>query len=260
MLIYKKCYKLQHMINIDDKILPSLGLSPMQAKVYLAALELGEATIQALSRKSGVNRSTIYTFIEELKTQGYILETRRKKRRIYSAIHPERLVEIQKSRVSELEGMLPELLAINNQSAKKPRVTYYEGKKGIEDIYADMLRDRKEILAYEDLDNLKAGLSESFFEYFPKERARRNIIISSISRDTPFARKFSKHNMGLLRKTRFISAAEFKTDINIYGNKVAMMNLRGKPPFCVLIEDHFLADTMRIIWQQLWDQLGATTE
>ena len=255
MLIHKKCYKLQHMLNIDEKILPSLGLSPMQAKVYLAALELGEGTIQALARKSGVNRSTIYTFIEELKTRGYILETRRNKRRVYSAIHPERLVEIQKKRVSELEGMLPELLAINNQSPKKPRVTYYDGEKGIEDVYADMLREKKEIFAYEDLDNLKAGLSEKFFEYFPKERARRNILIRSISRDTPYAREFSKHNLGLLRETKFISASEFRTDINIYGNKVALMNLRGKPQFCVLIEDGFIAASMRIIWQQLWDRL-----
>ena len=248
------------MINIDEKMLPSLGMSPMQAKVYLGALELGEGTIQALSRKSGVNRSTIYTFIEEFKARGYILETRRSKRRVYSAINPERLVEIQKSRVNELEEMLPELLAINNRSSKKPRVTYYEGSKGIENVYSDMLRQKKEIFAYEDLDNLKAGLSEKFFDFFPKERARRNIIIRSISRDTNFAREFSQHNIGLLRETKFISAPEFKTDINIYGNKVAMMNLRGKPPFCILIEDPLLSETMRITWRELWERLDKINE
>jgi hypothetical protein len=119
-----------------------------------------------------------------------------------------------------------------------------------------MLREKKEIVAYEDLDNLRAGLPERFFNHFPKERARKGILIRSISRDTPFAREFSKKNIGLLRETKFLPAGEFKTDINIYGDKVALMDLRGKPPMCVLIENPFLAATMRIVWTALWERLG----
>ncbi|MEK7068830.1 MAG: hypothetical protein AAB947_00440, partial [Patescibacteria group bacterium] len=165
-------------------------------------------------------------------------------------------VEMQKTRLGGLERILPELLAINNQSAQKPRVTFYEGIKGIEDVYADMLREKKEILSYEDMDNLKAGLPERFFNYFPKERARRDILIRSISRDTPFAREFSNKNRGLLRETKFISAGELRTDISIYGDKVALMDLRGSPPSCVLIENRNLAETLRTVWRQLWDKLG----
>ena len=248
------------MVKINDELLYLLGMTDMQAKVYLAALELGEGTMQMLARKSGLNRTTIYTFIDELKNRGYILETRCAKRRVYSAVHPERLVEMQKTRLGGLERILPELLAINNQSAQKPRVTFYEGIKGIEDVYADMLREKKEIFSYEDMDNLKTGLPERFFNSFPKERARRDILIRSISRDTPFAREFSKKNRGLLRETKFIATDELRTDISIYGDKVALMDLRGKPPSCVLIDNHNLAETLRTVWRQLWDKLGATVE
>mgnify|MGYP003393035724 CR=1 FL=1 len=244
------------MVKITDELLSLLGMTDMQAKVYLTALELGEATMQMLARKSGLNRTTIYTFIDELKDRGYILETRRAKRRVYSAVHPERLVEMQRTRLGGLERILPELLAINNQSAQKPRVTFYEGINGIEDVYADMLREKKEILSYEDMDNLKVGLPENFFASFPKERARRDILIRTISRDTVFAREFSKKNRGLLRETKFISVDEFRTDISIYGDKVALMDLRGNPAVCVLIENRNLAETMRLIWLQLWDKLG----
>ena len=244
------------MVKIHDELLHLLGMTDMQAKAYVAALELGEGTMQMLARKSGINRSTIYTFIDELKDRGYILETRRAKRRVYSAVHPERLVEMQKTRLGGLERILPELLAINNQSAQKPRVTFYEGVKGIEDVYADMLREKKEILSYEDMDNLKAGLPERFFNSFPKERARRDILIRSISRDTPFAREFSEKNRGLLRETKFIATDELRTDISIYGDKVALMDLRGDPASCVLIENRNLAETLRTVWRQLWDKLG----
>lgn len=248
------------MLKINEEVLSTLGMAPMQTKVYLAALELGEATMQALARKSGVNRSTIYTFIEELKTRGYILEARRAKRRVYSATNPERILELEKGRVEKLEQILPELLAIDNRSAKKPRVTFHEGHQGIDDVYADMLRDKQEIVAYEDLDNLKAGLPERIFASFPKERAKRDILIRSISRDTSFARDFSKRNTGLLRETRFIKTKEFKTDINIYGEKVALMDLRGNKPFAVLIENKNLAETMRIVWKELWERSGPTVQ
>ena len=239
------------------KLLVPLGLPTMQAEVYLATLELGEATIQAIAKKSGVNRSTIYTFIDEMKERGLLIETRKGKRRVYSALHPERLVQMQKMRTIALEKTLPELLAIHNQSRKKPKVTFYEEIEGIKDVYADMLRNKKEIFAYEDLEHLKEGLPQSFYDYFPPERAKKDIAIKSISRDSDVARSFVKDNIRLLRETRFIKADDFKTDINIYGNKVALMGLRSDPPFAVIIEDESVAHTMKTIWQKLWDRLGS---
>lgn len=243
------------MILKDDAKIEALGLGPLQGRVYLAALELGQATIQALSRKSGVNRSTIYTFIDDMKSRGFLFETKRARRKIYSAVHPEKIVELQKRRARNLEGMLPELLAINNASSARPRVTYYEGMQGIEEVYKDMLRTKTEIVAYEDIQHLKEGLPTEIYKWFPKERASRNIAINTISRDTVQAREFSKNDKDLLRKTKFIKASDFKTDINIYGDKIALMDLRGNPAFCVLIENKNLAETMRMIWRQLWDRI-----
>lgn len=244
------------MAEISENILKTLGLTSMQGRVYIAALELGEATMQALARKSGVNRSTIYTFIDDLKERGFILEAKKYKRNVYVAAHPEALVEMQKNRVRDLENLLPELLAINNKSDKKPRVTFFEGFDGVEEAYKDQLRVKKEILAYEDVENLKGELPQRIFDWFPKERARRDILIRTISRDTPLAREFSQRNRGLLRETKFLQAPHFKTDINIYGDKVSLIDLQAASPFAVIIENRNLAETMRTVWKQLWDKLG----
>jgi hypothetical protein len=82
------------------------------------------------------------------------------------------------------------------------------------------------------------------------------ILIRSISRDTPFAREFSNKNRGFLRETKFIATDELRTDISIYGDKVALMDLRGSLPSCVLIENRNLAETLRTVWKHLWNQLG----
>ena len=41
-----------------DKELQKIGLSEKEAKVYLAALELGQASVQNIARKAEVNRAT----------------------------------------------------------------------------------------------------------------------------------------------------------------------------------------------------------
>ena len=61
--------------------------------------------------------------------------------------------------------------------------------------------------------------------------------------------------MTLLRDTKLIQSKDFKTEINIYGNKVAMMSYGESSPFCVLIEDANIAQTLRITWEELWNRL-----
>jgi sugar-specific transcriptional regulator TrmB len=83
--------------------LQNIGLSEMETAVYIAALELGEGTMQELAQKSQVKRATIYTFIEKLKKSGLILQTKRKKRTLYIAAHPNMLMEIQKRKIASME-------------------------------------------------------------------------------------------------------------------------------------------------------------
>lgn len=227
----------------------------MHGKVYLAALELGQASLQSISRKSGVNRSTIYLFVEELKAKGYIFETKLGKRRVYSAAKPKKILEAERQRLQSLETIMPDLVAIDNKTKRKPRVTYFEGMQGIREAYEDMIAEGKTIYAYEDLEHLEKGLSKSIFDWFPAARSKAGVKILSVSRDSQVAREFSENNNKYLREIKFIEDDDFKTDVNIYGNKIALMDLRGDIPFCVLIENKHLADTMKMIWKQLWKKL-----
>lgn len=243
------------MKKLSNSLLHSLNLSEAQASVYAAALELGIANMQQLATKSGIKRTSIYNFIEGMKERGFIVEITKRKRTMYSAVAPEQLIEIEKTRLAELEQTLPELRAIQNESATKPRVAFYDGIEGIKEVYADILKDKKEIIAFEDLENMKKVLPDSFYNWFPTERARRDITIKSILRDSPEAREITKLDIRLLRKTKLINSSDWKTEINIYGDKVALMSYRTKIPFCVLIEDHNIAETMRSAWKELWERL-----
>src|SRR3989344_4616240 len=119
---------------LSKSLLSSLGLNEAQATVYTTALELGESNMQQLSRKSGIKRTSIYNFIDELKSRGLIVELKKRRRKIYSAVHPRQLLEMEKTKIMELEHVMPELLAIQNKSKTKPRVTFYDGIEGIKEV------------------------------------------------------------------------------------------------------------------------------
>lgn len=242
------------MEKLPKNLLQSLNLTEAQGRVYVATLELGQSTIQALARKSGVKRSTIYTFIEDLKERSLILETRRKKRTLYSAAHPEHLVELERARLSEIQSLLPELLAIYNQSRTKPRVVFYEGVDGIKEVYGDTLKERKPIIGWSDYEQSKKVLGEYYFLY-ANARSQRNILYRCIARDTPEAREKLLLSNKELREVKLSQSGDISTELYIYGNKIALINFRSVLPIAILLEDVSIAGTLRSIWEDAWDHL-----
>lgn len=232
----------------------SLSLTNAQAQVYLAALELGQASIQQLARKSGVKRTSIYNFIDELKERHLIIELRKHKRNVYSAVHPDKLIELEQERLKELNNILPELMAIQNSTPNKPRVTFHEGVEAIKEIYADFIKEGKPIIAWSEFQK-SHDATRTMFEEQGEKRAKRNIPVRWITTDSPEAREFSKTDTRLLRETKYVTSQLFKTKIVVYGNKVALLSYHGNPPFVVHIEDADIANTLRGIWEELWKRL-----
>ncbi len=243
-------------MKLNRLLAHNLGLTPMEISVYLATLELGEATVQEIARKSGVKRTSIYNFIDALKARQILLETKRKKRSVFSAVSPHQLVEFGKAKARELEQMLPQLLAINNRSLRKPRVTFHENVEGIKEAYSDMLETQKPIVGWSDYKHMIPTLGKEYCAYFPLERAKRGIPYNAIATDTPENRAYAKSDADVLRETKFISpASDLKTEINVYGDKVLLASFRSHPAFVVMIEDRDIAETLRVTWKELWKRL-----
>src|SRR3989338_8043322 len=109
--------------------LKSLGLSDNEAKVYMAMLELGSATVREISAKAGVNRPTTYVKIESLKKMGLVSTQTKGKKQLFIAESPDQLefmIDRQKGELEqkkeELYKLLPELTSLFNVSDSKPQV------------------------------------------------------------------------------------------------------------------------------------------
>jgi sugar-specific transcriptional regulator TrmB len=110
----------------EEDSLKLLGLNGLQAKVYLALLELGTADAKTVARKTGVARQHVYPVLEELYNRSIVKKTVAKPTK-YEAISLESgllfLWEKQKKFLEELysqkQNALRRLLKENQQFKKK---------------------------------------------------------------------------------------------------------------------------------------------
>src|SRR3989344_7022794 len=114
-----------------EKYLQDLGLTDKEAAVYLALLQVDGATALDLSKKTKINRSTVYVVIESLSKKGLVSETTIGKKTQFQAEPPERLetyLEYKKTQFEEqsrrIKDVLPEIKSIQRGTGERPVVKY----------------------------------------------------------------------------------------------------------------------------------------
>ena len=75
------------------KQLEQLGLTEKEAKIYVALLEVGEATAQQLATKSGINRATTYVTLENLLKRGLASNITKKKKTYFIIESPQQILD-----------------------------------------------------------------------------------------------------------------------------------------------------------------------
>src|SRR3990167_4339371 len=80
-------------------VLRQLGLNERHAAIYLACLELGSASVQKISEKSGLARSTCEFALKSLVEKGFVTSFKKKNVKNFSPEDPKKLVSLAKERV-----------------------------------------------------------------------------------------------------------------------------------------------------------------
>ena len=236
-------------------ILEQLGLKDKKADVYLAALELGSATVIEISKKAGIKRTTCYDILMDLIKMGLVSETSKGKKRLFIGEDPEKILGDLENKEKLLSGILPQLKAVYNIKGVKPKIRFYEGKEGLREVYADTLKYSGEIAAFASEDVVRA-LGREWADDYLKKRVKKNIRVRVILPKTEYVSKIVGEDRELLRTSKLIDPQKypFSIEINIYGHKkVALMSSREE--MGIIIEGDEVYKTMKLIFELLWDNL-----
>lgn len=242
--------------------LKHFGLSDKEAKVYVAALELGPSPVQAISKKAGVNRATTYVQIATLNGRGLMSSYDKGKKRFFVAESPERLMALYedemhrlKEKEEVLKEVLPELKRLRPTEGV-PTVRLFEGHDGLEAVRQELLKSESKY--FEDIHGLEyynksvpvASVRRQF------ERVRGLGIKGRVILSTEDPGKFvpADRPQNLDRRAVQADKYDFPGEIAVFDDKVVMLAYRGDP-VAVMIESKEIAQMMRSFYQLAWDKV-----
>jgi len=236
-----------------SKILQSYGLSDKQAKVYLACLELGSASVQHIAGKAELSRSTVYEILEHLGREGFVTTFNKKKIKYFSAEDPMQVVRLAESKVSTLRDALPELNAIAGQFRKRPTVRYYQGTEQMKIVLEEILEEADEVMSFAAPEDLFRELGDYFYG-FVKRRIAKKIPVRMIGVESEKTREREKLGIKEIRTVHVIpNIYPFHCSKWIWKNKIAMFSFVGDL-VAVVIESKELADMEKAMFNHLWDR------
>lgn len=237
-----------------NRVLEEYGLKERHAKIYLACLELGSASIQKISAKSGFARSTCEAVLVSLQEKGFVTSFRRKKIRYFSPEEPRRVVNLAKEKVNMLERALPQFGALYYKGGVLPTARIYEGDGGIRTVLDEILEEAEELTSFGSINDIQEAVPD-YFSRFSAERLAKGIPLRVILKDSPLARERQKLGPGQLRQVRILPEKYDCSSVTyIWNEKVAMLSLKeGKVAF--VIESAELAKIQRAMFEALWQTL-----
>lgn len=240
---------------IDQLI--KLGYSEGEAKVYIAALELGETSVARIAGKAKLERTTVYGFLETLKKRGLIAVSKRNKKTVYVAENPKKLRGEIDEKWQLVETLLPELLSITNTLDQKPTVKFYDSREGIYDIYRETLQYPSSTI------NMWMSSpwfdNEKFFRdiYMPT-RIEKGILIRAILPKNEETIPFAKDDSTSLRETHMTDNNDITADIVLYGKRsIAIISYSEMT--ALVLESEKLFKTFETIFAAHWMLLSEKT-
>ena len=245
-------------MEIAKDTLKSLGISDLESEIYYQLLVHGPLSMTDIARKTGKNRTSLYSVLEHMIHTDIIVVLQEGKRQVYSAQHPDNLYASKKKALAALSDVLPEMTSLLNNPKFKPRMQYHEGIDGIKSVFlAAAGAKSKKIHAFVGIDHLLAEsrvLDRFWANEFKKVKVKNGTHSQLILPDSAEGKRFQKMNAGNQRETRFLPAStySFETEILVYDSTAAFISYTKKEEYALQIESQGLSNTLRMIFNAVW--------
>lgn len=247
--------------------LQSLGLTQNESNLYELLLRLGEVSIAALLKEATMKRPTAYKALYSLEKKGLVTKRDFNKKLYFRPEPPTKLLSLAESQYNELDrakknlqGVLPILTSAYVLSVEKPIVSIFEGVNGMKEIYEDTLIEAKPIYAL-----LQPGAQEDELhtwleQNYVKRRAKLKIPAFVIAATSGHTKEYLRRNEKEFRTVKIINSEQFpfRHEINIYGDKIALLHHRkGEPLIGVVIKHPGIYQTMKAWFDVTWTGIDA---
>lgn len=231
-----------------------------EKKVLGVLYKLGDASIRTLSKETLINRTALYHTTETLLEKGLVTKIEKDSVTFFQALPFSAYEDWAQKKITSISKETTLLKQwLQSQEKKSPslysEIRYFEGRDGVEHLYADTWRDNPEklIRAITDYDSAYKVLNDFAEEYFI-DRIENNVRVKNLlPKDSITGKKDLGRKEDLMRDMRFLDIfKDLGIEINIYGNKVGIVAFDEQKPTGVIIKNDIIAEAFVRIFEYLW--------
>ncbi len=212
----------------DIDTLGKIGLTKNDRNVYLTLVESGIATVSDLTKKTGLHRSYVYDILDKLIDMGLVSFTIKNKKKYFNTENLDRILQILKNKEQEIKEsrieinkILPELAKRKKITIEKQEAKIFIGKEGIKSILEDILKIKKDFVAFGAEGKFK-DIFKWYFDNWQNRRANLGVRYRIIYNSKLKGKRPTKEQR--LVEVRFLSAKyDFPATTIVYGNRIAVL-------------------------------------
>jgi sugar-specific transcriptional regulator TrmB len=241
----------------------AFGLEPRDKIVYETLFKLDKVSLRAIAQATGMNRGTVYEVVKKLTAQGLITFTQAGERRQYSAAPPEvfrALIRERRDQLQQLETAADDYISALESKQPVPGAGYfasfYEGEEGVAAILRDVLQtasglEKREYCVFSS--ERASRIIYNQIRSFSRQRVKLGIFVRVISDRQPSEKVVMAERRQLPAERQFLNGYTL-----VYGDKTALVSVSETNMLsAVVITDAGVANMQRLVFEQLWNSLGA---
>ena len=243
--------------------LQELGLSPNEARIYEALLELGESSISSISTHTNIHRRNVYDAINRLVEKGFIVTVIDSKERRYLPVEPNKFLEVVEEKRSKLQQILPKMQELFEKKRATEGVFIYKGIEGNKNVLRDILNTAETVYTIAGKGIWANPPSFPLAEGFVKELKRKKIKFNIL-----FDAEYKKEVLQTIKSTGQTDLITYRflpekyssmAAVDIYKDRVAIwtgktLNALDEETTIFMTISQNLADSYRQWFQFMWDR------
>ena len=235
--------------------LENLGLSEKESQVYLALLELGQASAYRVAQKSGVKKPTAYVLLDELRKKELVIKMPGEKTQMFVAKSPEEFFIQARHRANTAFETLPEILSMMKES-DKVRTLYFEGTDGLRQALWHNMKEHtgSELVGFyatsENVDKDFYNLTWQWAEDVKKYNISVRGFVPTHNTLTDYREVDKKYN----REMRELPYENYssETSLDVMHNFIRIIDMTKNSPQAIIIENERMAKMVSQIFEMMW--------
>lgn len=233
--------------------LHSIGLSDKETDLYLELLKYDFLSPTEISRKTGINRTTVYPILEQLMQKRLVREVEGSKKGKYMAESPERLKTYFQEKMAKfeeqerlLDDVIPQLRGLEHRdSNSEPVVKYYSGRQGVLDSlhdYLEIIPSGSEVAMVYSQDFVEKMFTPSEMKVARSLRIKRSLSVKTIYSYSKGEREPVKNS------TRVMLPEKYKVLGDIaFTDDVVRFYSGEKELFGIIVRSKEIAQTLKVL-------------